>query len=129
MRLLLDTHVMLWALGASANLSPRTRTAIVAADSLVYVSAASLWEIAIKAANGKVELPGPPSEWLLDAIAEVGFDVLHITGAHALAAGALPSHHRDPFDRMLVAQALADHLTVVTRDPWFERYGVVVMAG
>lgn len=87
---------------------------------LVVVSAASIWEAALKAALGKLGMP----EALADAVIHEGFEALPITFAHAERAGALPGHHRDPFDRMLVAQALAEGLTVVTHDAAFEPYGV-----
>lgn len=94
----------------------------------MLVSAGSLWEISIKEALGKLRLPGPAAEWLPEALARTGFGSLAITAGHALAAGALPPHHRDPFDRMLVAQALLEGLTVLTRDRRFHSYGVQVLA-
>lgn len=96
-------------------------------DNEVLVSAGSLWEIAIKEALGKLRLPGPAAEWLPEALERTGFSSLAISAGHALAAGALPPYHRDPFDRMLVAQALLEGLTVLTRDGRFSSYGVRVL--
>ncbi len=127
MRLLADTHVVLWALLRPAQLDRRAARALRSAANDVLVSAASMWEIAIKAELGKLRLPGSPADWLPGALERTGFDTLPIGGAHALAAGGLPPHHRDPFDRMLVAQALAEGLTIVTRDARFERYGVAII--
>ncbi len=128
MRLLADSHVLLWALLRPDELDRPAARALAAASNEVLVSAASLWEIAIKAGMGKLRLPGPPAEWLPEAMDRTGIETLPIEGAHALAAAALPPHHRDPFDRMIAAQALAEGLTVVTRDPRFAPYGVRVLA-
>lgn len=128
MRLLADSHVLLWALLRPDELDRQAAKALAAASNDVLVSAASLWEIAIKAGRGKLRLPGPPAKWLPEAMDRTGIETLPIEGAHALAAGALPPHHRDPFDRMIAAQALAEGLTVVTRDPRFAPYGVRVLA-
>jgi PIN domain nuclease of toxin-antitoxin system len=119
-RLLLDTHVLLWSLGSPAQLRADARDAIEDGGNEVLVSAASAWEIAIKRALGRLEAPDD----LPSAMEAAAFVPLSITIPHALAAGALPPHHRDPFDRMLVAQATLEELTVVTRDPHFARYGV-----
>ena len=127
MRLLADTHVVLWALLRPSKLDRRAARALRAAANDVLVSAASLWEMAIKAELGKLRLPGPLGEWLPEALERTGLETLPIAGAHALAAGALPPHHRDPFDRMIAAQALSDGLTVVTRDARFAAYGVAVL--
>ncbi len=127
MKLLLDTHALLWALGEKERLSPAAAAAIAAPDNEVLVSAASLWEISIQQELGKLELSRTASEWLPAALEETGIDVLDITGRHALAAGALPTHHRDPFDRMLIAQSLAEGLTLVTRDERFRPYGVLLL--
>ena len=127
MKLLLDSHALLWALGERERLSPTAAAAIAAPENEVLVSAASLWEISIKQELGKLELPGTASEWLPGALDETGIDVLEITGRHALAAGGLPTQHRDPVDRMLIAQSLAEGLTLVTRDERFRPYGVLLL--
>lgn len=119
MRLLLDTHALLWWLAGNAKL-PRTCQTAISRSAQVYVSAVTAWEIAIKKALGKLDAPGD----LEQAIEESRFLALPITVPHALAAGALPRHHDDPFDRMLVAQARSEGLTLVTRDERFQRYGV-----
>lgn len=119
MNLLLDTHALLWWL-ADAPLEREAAEAIADPGTLVAVSAASVWEAVIKASIGKLQVPGP----LDQAAADEGFDPLPVSLAHAERAGRLPMHHRDPFDRMLVAQAIAEGLTVVTRDPAFALYDV-----
>jgi len=126
-RLLADTHVVLWALLRPGLLDRATARALRSASNELLVSAASLWEVAIRERLGKLRLPGPPEDWLPPALDRTGFEVLAIQGAHALAAGSLPPHHRDPFDRMIAAQALAERLTVVTRDKQFAAYGVEVL--
>ena len=124
MRLLLDTHALLWALGDPGELKDEARSAIVNPDNEVLVSAASTWEIAIKSARGKLRAPDD----LSDQIAASQFDELRITIVHTLAAGALPRHHADPFDRLLVAQAQLEGLALLTRDERLELYGVSTLA-
>jgi PIN domain nuclease of toxin-antitoxin system len=124
MRLLLDTHALLWWLADDPALASGAKEAIAAPGTSVFVSAASAWEISIKRAIGRLEAPA-------DLEAQIGasrFDPLPITVGHALAAGALPRHHDDPFDRMLVAQAMAERLIIVTRDSRVGLYGVPVLA-
>ena len=120
MNLLLDTHVLLWALDSPERLDDRARDAIRDPRNRVVVSSASAWEISIKTALGKLRFDGD----LTAVLKAVGFDPLAIDVEHALAAGALPPVHQDPFDRMLVAQARAEGLTVVTRDDVFDGYDV-----
>ena len=119
-RLLLDTHVLLWALEDSPELGVSTRETIVDPRNQIFVSAASVWEIAIKRALGKLRFNGNVAEM----VEETGFSALPVTLFHAEQAGALPPHHRDPFDRMLVAQAQAEGLVIVTLDTNIPRYGV-----
>jgi PIN domain nuclease of toxin-antitoxin system len=126
-RLLADTHAVLWALGNPRELSAAARAALRAADNDLFVSAASVWELAIKHERGKLRLPDAPARWLPRALDRSGFQTLAIDARHALAAGALPPHHRDPFDRMLVAQALTEGLVVVTRDRRLAAYGVGII--
>jgi PIN domain nuclease of toxin-antitoxin system len=121
--LLLDTHALLWWLADDERLGKRTREQISTAQS-VAVSAASAWEVAIKSALGK--LRAPPE--LERTVVSEGFSPLPVTFAHAERAGALDQHHRDPFDRLLVAQAQLEGLTIVTRDADIGRYGVPVLA-
>lgn len=124
-RVLLDTHAFLWWLADDARLGPKARAVIADPENTVFVSAVSGWEIAIKAALGKLELDMPDS---LDALVEdEGFVHLPITFFHGEQAGWLPPHHRDPFDRMLVAQAQAEGLRIVSGDPDIRSYGVRVL--
>lgn len=125
MRLLLDTHALLWWLDGDARLSKRARAAIGDARTVCLVSAASAWEITTKARLGK--LPGA-----LDVASDISgclrsqqFTPLDITVDHAQRAGSLPGGHRDPFDRMLIAQSQAENLPVVSSDVVFDGYGVV----
>lgn len=118
MNLLLDTHVLIWW-DEGRKLAAPARQAIEEADT-VYVSAASAWEVAIKIGLGRLR----PARTVLEAVEESGFRELPITFAHAERVAGLPAHHRDPFDRLLVAQAEAEGLTLVTRDPVFGRYEV-----
>ncbi|HEV2199950.1 MAG TPA: type II toxin-antitoxin system VapC family toxin [Bryobacteraceae bacterium] len=122
MNLLLDTHVLLWWLAASKNLSREARQAVLAGER-VFVSAATVWEISIKVARGKLRVQGDLEEHLRIN----RFHPLPVTVAHALAAGALPRHHGDPFDRMLVAQAVIESLTLVTADKRQAAYEVPVI--
>jgi len=121
-KLLLDTHVLLWWRAASPRLTPEVCDAIATAD-VVFVSAASAWEAAIKQALGRLRLPDPFAVGVEDS----GFEQLAVTFDHAERSVALPPHHRDPFDRMLVAQALEEALTLVTHDRRFEPYAVEVL--
>jgi PIN domain nuclease of toxin-antitoxin system len=122
MRLLLDTHVAIWWLAGDRRLSALTRRAIDDADD-AFLSAVSLWEIFVKEDSGRLELPLGFVDALRDDFVE-----LPLTFEHALEGRALPPLHRDPFDRMLVAQALAERLTIVTSDATIPRYGVPVLA-
>ena len=119
MKLLLDTHAFLWWRSNDRRLGDHARSAIGGAD-LVFVSAATAWEAAIKSALGRLTYP----DTIEAGVEASGFSELPITVAHAERAGRLPTHHRDPFDRMLVAQAQAEGLTVVTGDPKIRRYDV-----
>lgn len=123
MRLLLDTHVVLWCLGDVDRLGESARRAITDGHNVVFVSAASAWEISIKRSLGKLEAPDD----LEFAITKTGFRPLPITLAHARHAGELPPHHADPFDRMLVAQAGLEALTLVTRDARLGDYEVAIL--
>lgn len=124
MILLLDAHAVLWWLADDATLAPAARSAIADPANDVLVSAASIWEIEIKRALGKLVAPAG----LVGAVEDAGFDVLPITGPDAERAGMLLPHHRDPFDRMLVAQADRIGAIVVSRDATFLSYGVDVLS-
>jgi len=122
-RLLLDTHVLLWWLSDDTRLGPIARQVIGDPRNHVYISAASAWEISIKKALGKLAAPDD-----IDVIVEErGFEKLPISVFHGDQAGALPDYHKDPFDRMLVAQAQSEGLVVVTSDEKITRYGVRTM--
>ena len=123
-RLLLDTHAFLWWLADSRKLKQEARTAIAEPSALVHVSAATIWEIAIKARLGKVN---PGMNQLDREIVLNNFVELGISARHAVAAGKPPLHHQDPFDRMLIAQAQLEDLTVVTHDNAFAAYKVPVL--
>jgi PIN domain nuclease of toxin-antitoxin system len=122
-RLLLDTHAFLWFITDDDRLTTRDRHAIIDADHAL-VSIASCWEIAIKASLGKLTLSAPPDRLLAEQLAENSFDLLHIDLAHISRVAALPWHHRDPFDRLLVAQALDEKVPIASSDPIFKTYGV-----
>ena len=121
MRLLLDTHILLWWLADDRNLGKTAREIIANPTNDVHVSSASVWEAAIKAALGRLEIEMDDLE---DAVVRNGFRPLPIVFQHAVTAGRLPPVHRDPFDRMLVAQASVEELRVLSRDRVFERYGL-----
>jgi PIN domain nuclease of toxin-antitoxin system len=123
-KLLLDTHALIWILSDDPRLTAEAREAISDPETFVAFSPASAWEIEIKRALGKLDAPND----LLQQVADARFVPLSITLEHAVTAGALPPHHRDPFDRMLIAQALLEGLTIATRDPRFEPYAVTTMA-
>lgn len=121
MKLLLDTHALVWALGAPRRLPKASAEAIRDPENDVYVSAVSTWEIAIKAALGKIVADAAQVAATFD---DIGFAELPVTVAHTVRLRTLPSHHRDPFDRLLIAQAIENRLTLVSRDPAFDAYGV-----
>lgn len=122
MKLLLDTHAVLWWRTNDPQLGRAARRAIASAET-VFVSSASAWEVAIKTALGKLRLPGPFEA----GVDESGFTKLPVTFAHAAAVATLPPHHTDPFDRMLIAQAIVEGCTVVTSDPKFEVYRIPLL--
>lgn len=123
MNYLLDTHVLLWALENSGNLSQTARDTIVDGRNGIYVSAASVWEISIKRSIGKLDIP----DNLLDEIGAHRFTQLDMTVAHADLAGKLPYIHQDPFDRMLIAQCKIESLTLITRDKTIPKYGIPLL--
>lgn len=122
MRLLLDTHVVLWQLSGERQLSAPARDAIAAADDLLF-SVVSFAEVGIKAAVGKLDVPDD----LQVRIADSGVRTLGLSPAHGLAVAHLPVHHRDPFDRLIIAQATVELLTVVTADTRFRAYGIQLL--
>jgi PIN domain nuclease of toxin-antitoxin system len=123
MNIILDTRVLIWALENNSTLSDKAAEAIIEADNMVFVSAASVWEIGIKRNMGKLETP----DNLLDEIRLHRFAPLPINLHHAELAGKLPDIHKDPFDRMLIAQAVYEKLTLVTRDETISKYDVKIL--
>ena len=123
MNILLDTHVLIWALENNPTLSDSARESITRARNMVFVSSISIWEIGIKRSLGKLEAP----DNLQEEIKLHRFTPLHINYNHAELAGKLPPLHKDPFDRMLVAQAIIEKLTLVTRDDLIGRYDVTTL--
>lgn len=123
MRLLLDSHVLLWWLDGGERLGPAAVEAVADGGNDAIVSVATLWELAIKQGTGELEIDGDLRVHLLDE----GFTELPVTGPHAHAVAGLPPHHRDPFDRMLVAQARVEGLTLVTADRRLASYDVPVL--
>ena len=125
MRLLLDTHVLLWAVGMSARLSTATRQMLETPDNEVYYSAANLWEIAIKSRLRRTDFQVDP-EPLLAALPAMDFTELPITACHAAAVARLPPLHRDPFDRLLIAQSQVEPMILLTNDELLVQYGASV---
>ena len=124
MKVLLDTHAFLWWIADHPNLSARAREIIADGGCEVYFSTASAWEIAIKTRAGRLELPRNLEGFVTDQVALNAFRVLPVSLAHALHVHTLPDHHRDPFDRLIVAQAKSLHLPIVTSDEALGRYEV-----
>jgi PIN domain nuclease of toxin-antitoxin system len=124
MRVLLDTHILLWWLTDDRRLPKEAEKIIKDGDNEVYVSAASIWEVAIKTALGQIK--ADPFA-IQEAIAPSGFLELPITGAHAAQVSRLPQHHRDPFDRMLVAQSLVEPMRLLTTDKLLAHYGETIL--
>ncbi|MDE0150446.1 MAG: type II toxin-antitoxin system VapC family toxin [Rhodospirillaceae bacterium] len=124
MRVLLDTHVALWWLKGDNRIPRRIRDIVAHPDTEAFVSAATIWEIAIKSKLGKLPAAAAAVETMPACFTDIGFSMLAINAAHAKRAGNLPLHHRDPFDRMLVAQAAIESLTLISGDPVLSLYDV-----
>ena len=127
MKLLLDTHVVLWSATEPARLGAEARAALEDGAHEVLVSVVTAWEIAIKQSLGKLDLARPADQWLPDVLRRTGFEVAAVGLPAALRVRGLEWHHRDPFDRLLIAQALEEGYTIVTHDPVFAAYGVPVL--
>ena len=123
MNLILDTHVLLWWLDDSPSLPEKSRRAIANSENLIVLSAAVIWEIRIKQALGKLTI----APTFYDVVKNERFEMLSISSDHAYAVGDLPMHHHDPFDRMIIAQAKLERLTIVTHDVFFKKYDVPVL--
>ncbi|HKV52049.1 MAG TPA: type II toxin-antitoxin system VapC family toxin [Gemmatimonadaceae bacterium] len=124
MRVLLDTHVWLWMIAAPERLSKKSRSIVIAAENELVLSAASAWEIAIKFALGTLHLPETPESYIPRLMVRTSVTALPVHARHALHVATLPTHHRDPFDRLLVAQAQLENLPILTADTAFRRYDV-----
>ena len=127
MKYLLDTMVWLWSVGPTEKLGSAGVEILTNGEEEVYLSAASSWEIAIKTRLGKYELGAPPSHYVPKRLSEQGIRALSITQAHSLKVYDLPLHHHDPFDRLIIAQAVMEQMTVLTADRVFGKYPVDVV--
>jgi PIN domain nuclease of toxin-antitoxin system len=125
MRLLVDTHVLLWALATPERLPPSSRDRLESPANDVLFSAASIWELTIKIQVGRLKLAVEPEE-IAEAATRMGFEELPVTAAHAAGVGRLPLHHRDPFDRLLVAQAIHEPARFLTADQVLARYSDLI---
>ncbi|MGH9373230.1 MAG: type II toxin-antitoxin system VapC family toxin [Vicinamibacterales bacterium] len=126
MSLLVDTHAFLWFMAGDRRLRRAARRAIEESNGQWRLSAASVWELAIKSSLGRITLPAPVDEYIAEKVQQ-GLQVLSVDWTHAAAVERLPFHHRDPFDRLIVAQAESEHIAVVTKDRVFAKYGVRVV--
>lgn len=126
MNLLLDTHVALWAIADNPKLPKKAREMIESPKSSVWISAATIWEIAIKYSLGRGDMP-VSSQDALHYFRESGYRFLPVEPEHAVAVENLPSHHHDPFDRILVAQALVEPMRLITHDPMLARYSDTII--
>jgi PIN domain nuclease of toxin-antitoxin system len=126
-RLLLDTHAFLWWVDGAPGLGRRARAAVSNPDNEVFVSIASCWELAIKISLGKLRISQNLDRFVPEQLRLNGFSLFAIELRHVVGVAGLPFHHRDPFDRLLAAQALQDQLTIVSADRVFRKYGVTVV--
>jgi PIN domain nuclease of toxin-antitoxin system len=124
MRVLVDTHVFLWWVEGDRALPAKVRATLASQENECLISVVSAWELAIKASLGKLKLTLPVERYVVEHIAANGFRMLDIRMAHVGRVETLDSHHGDPFDRLLIAQALEEEIPIVTADPVFRRYGV-----
>lgn len=124
MRLLLDTHTLLWSAEDPAQVSAPAMAAMQDPANERLLSAATIWELAIKVGQGKIVLAMPYRQWMETAIADLKLDILPVTVEYAERQSVLPSHHKDPFDRLIIAQAVVDGIAVVSVDVAFDAYGV-----
>ena len=128
MRLLVDTQVALWMALGKSGLNDEVLAALTASDATRFFSAASVWEIAVKWRLGKLPLPDHPRPWVSRMMRELALEALPMRHDHAVLAADLPNHHNDPFDRILVAQAQVEELTVVTSDRVLSKYDIEVLS-
>jgi PIN domain nuclease of toxin-antitoxin system len=123
-RILIDTQIFLWLFGDSIRISPKVRNLLTDPDNTVYFSAASAWEISIKYGNGKLKLPADPATFVPDRLRRANFNWLEINHGHALAVADLPPIHKDPFDRLLITQAIVENISLLSADKIFGEYPV-----
>lgn len=128
MKILLDTHVFIWLKTERARFADATVRLFEDPANALYLSAASVWELAIKHATGRLRLPSSPQRYVAQRMAQSNISELAVTAAHALRAAALPAHHADPFDRMLVAQAQSEAMSLVTADRLLGAFDVALLA-
>jgi len=124
---LLDTGVWLWSVGDPSRISRKARDVMADVRQELFLSAVTSWEVAIKAASGKLHLPEPPDLYVPRRMASQGLRPLAVSHQHSLAVFALPAHHRDPFDRLLIAQAQVEDMTLISADSMFDRYPVQLL--
>ncbi len=124
MRLLLDSHAFIWAATLDERLSPKAKALLLDEGNDLFLSAASIWEMAIKTSLGKLVVTQPLEQTINEQIQINGLQVLNVEVAHALAVASLPWHHRDPFDRLLICQCRLERLTLLSRDSVMDAYGV-----
>lgn len=124
MKLLVDAHTLIWAVDDPSKLGPQAVTVLQDPANDLLLSAATIWEIAIKVGLKKLSLSMPYKQWVTKAMADLGMTVLPITVEYADVQAGLPNHHRDPFDRMLVAQSQLENIHLVSADPVFDQYGI-----
>jgi PIN domain nuclease of toxin-antitoxin system len=127
MKYLLDTGIFLCSLGGVGKLNRDAQELLAENQEEVYFSAASSWEISIKTSLGKLQLPKPPQQYVPHRMTLLGLQALQITHSHVLAVSELPAHHRDPFDRLLIAQAQTEGMTLMTADPMCAKYPVEIL--
>ena len=127
MRILLDTQCWLWWIASPERLSPQAGSNIADRNNVIYLSVASLWEIAIKCAIGKLALPEPPIQFVPKRLARDAITTLSIEARHALYVADLPRHHKDPFDRLIVSQSIQEGIPIMTVDKQFESYDAEII--
>jgi len=124
MNILLDTHAFLWSMTSPERLSAAAKDAILSPDNDLHISVVSIWEIVIKNAKGSLQLPGPPGEVIPAELQANGIAPLSVQISHVIRVSDLPLHHRDPFDRLLIAQAQIERIPILTSDAKFAKYDV-----
>jgi PIN domain nuclease of toxin-antitoxin system len=124
MQLLVDSHALIWAVDSPDLLTSRAQTALKDATNQLFLSAATIWEIAIKVGTGKLSLALPYLQWMNRAIGDLSLTILPVTVDYANYQASLPTHHRDPFDRLLIAQSAVDSILIVSADVQFDAYGI-----